>query len=74
MEINKIRKVKELSDYEAVNAYLELGWNIIGHYVTAEYLPETLSAHQTPHYCLCWEVEGKEPQYPPEKKNVNWLD
>ena len=68
-----VRKVEELTNYNQVNAYLELGWALIAVYTTAYHTEGPAANHQTPHYIIGW-MNG-EPKYPePVKRSGNPFD
>lgn len=70
MELSEITKVVELTNYNDVNEYLDLGWKTIGFYTTA--YADFPGSTQTPHYILMW--VGSNPHYPekPEETTAPW--
>jgi hypothetical protein len=55
------RHVVILSDPQAVNQHLSLGWKLIDKYLTAPEPPEP--RHETPHFILAWQSD-ETPQWP----------
>lgn len=64
MEMAEITKVEDLTNADQVNAYLDLGWKILGYYTTVADEFGPYSRHLTPHFVMVW--VGAEPQYPPK--------
>jgi hypothetical protein len=54
------REVLVVSDPDAVNRYLKLGWKLIDKFLTAAEPPE--GRHETPHFVLAWQRDE-----PPER-------
>lgn len=62
MNFPDVIKVVELSNWNEVNKYLELGWKYANVYTTAYDTEIPRIYHQMPHYILVW-LTG-EPKYP----------
>lgn len=72
MELEKIRRVEELTSVSELNQYLELGWVTVLSFVVAHNTEEPGRVSLSPRYHVAWTQDGQ-PQYPQSQNAGDWF-